>query len=192
MNKSGVMQEKMGIWPQKSYFNEVLGVKCQLLCLKCWYFCQGGCDKFNNEPRQRKKSGCHGRINGHLTPKTHFFTFNINFFLGKNDKFNMKVKSSSKNNGCFTWKNGQSTPKTQFWWGFEGQMPIFLPKMLIHLPGEMANSITVPVREKKMGVTHEKMGVWPQKPYFSEVLGVKCPLFRLECWFFFQGKWQIQ
>ena len=31
------------------------------------------------------------------------------------------------------------------------------------------------------------MGTWPQNPYSSEGLGVKGPLFRLEC-FFFRGK----
>ena len=54
-------------------------------------------------------------------------------------------------------------------------MPIFYPEMLIHFSGEMTNSLMNLIREKKVGVKHEKMGIGPQKPYFSEVLGVKCP-----------------
>ena len=37
-------------------------------------------------------------------------------------------------------------------------MPIILPGMFNFFPGEMTNLITNLVREKKMGVTHEKMG----------------------------------
>ena len=47
------------------------------------------------------------------------------------------------------------------------------------------NSITNLLKEKNVGVTHEKMGIWPQKPCFSEVLGIKCPFFHLQCPFIF-------
>ena len=66
--------------------------------------------------------------------------------------------------------------------------PFFWPKMLIHFPGEMANSITLPVREKKLGVTHEKLGIWPPKPYFCEVLGSNAHYFAKNVDFFFAGE----
>ena len=57
--------------------------------------------------------------------------------------------------------------------------------MLIHFSGEMTNSLINLAREKKVGVAHEKRGIWPPKPSFSEVMGVKCALLFLEYWFFF-------
>ena len=80
VKEMGVTHEKMGNWPQKPYFNEVLGVECPFFSLKSWTIFRGN-DKFINESKQRKK----------------------------------------------------------------------------------------------MGVTHEKMGIWPQKPYISKVFGVKRP-----------------
>ena len=42
------------------------------------------------------------------------------------------------------------------------------------------NSITNLLIERNVGVTHEKMGIWPQKPCIIEVLGIKCPFFHLQ------------
>ena len=47
------------------------------------------------------------------------------------------------------------------------------------------NPIKNLLKEKKVSFTHEKKGIWPQKPNLREVLGVKWPLFDLQRPFFF-------
>ena len=49
------------------------------------------------------------------------------------------------------------------------------------------NSMTNSFKEKKVGVTHGKKGIWPQKPNRNEVFGVKLPLFDLQRPFFSWG-----
>ena len=66
-------------------------------------------------------------------------------------------------------------------------MPIFLPKMLIHLPGEMANSITVPVREKKWGSRIKTWAFDNKNPILMRFWGSNANYFTLNVDIFFKG-----
>ena len=69
---------------------------------------------------------------------------------------------------------------------FGGQMPIFSPTTSIFIIRGNEKSNNESTQKKKVGVTHEKMGIWRQKCK-NKVFGVKRPFFHLPHPFFFRG-----